>query len=88
MHYSHLTQAQTYNLSATPGVLSQIIVNGGTTGTITVYDGPVAAGNIVATITAAVGMVVPYLCRLDKGLTVVQSAATDTTVVFSNTVYR
>ena len=57
MRKFYITQAGTFQVSDIACNLSHIIINGGTTGNVSLYDGPVSAENLFAVITAAVGMV-------------------------------
>lgn len=80
----NISTATTTVVKTGPGFLGQLVVNGGTMGSITVYDGVDATGTVIATIAApTAGMVFPYGCIFSKGLCVVTAAATDVTACYA-----
>lgn len=81
----NIVSATTTVVSARPGVLSHVTVNGGTMGTITIYDNASAAsGRKVATIDDPLASdVLPYLTSMLYGIVVVTAEATDISVSFS-----
>lgn len=63
------------------GTLVNIIINGGTTGTITIYDNTAASGTKIADFDTTNSIAsIPFGSKFAKGLTVVTSAATKLTV--------
>ena len=80
---NNISTAATTLVKTGMGFLGHIIVNGGTAGAITVYDGVDATGTKIATIAApAAGMVFPYGSVFKIGLCIVTAAATDITVCY------
>lgn len=80
--FTNITTATTTVISSRPGILSHIVVNGGTMGTITVYDSGAASGTKIATIASPLaGQTYVYDAKTNVGLTVVTAAATDITVL-------
>ena len=85
--YKRLATAATTVISAYPCHLIGVVVNGGSGGTITLYDDPAAAtsGNQIAII-EAIGATnpvsLPYYLVCNRGLTVVAAANTDFTVIY------
>lgn len=80
---ANISTATTTLVKTGTGFLGQIIVNGGTMGAVTVYDGVDATGTAIATIAApTAGMVLPYGCVFSVGLCIVTAAATNITVSY------
>ena len=80
---NNIATAITTLVKSSMGFLGHIVVNGGTMGSITVYDGVDATGTKIATIAVpSAGMVLPYGCIFAIGLCVVTAAATDITVCY------
>ena len=72
-------------LTAAPGpaVLGSIFVCGGTLGFIQVYDNTSASGKVVANITApSGGQWFGFNCRMDAGIAVLTTAATNYTLTY------
>ena len=81
--FANIATATTTLVKSGAGSLASITVNGGTMGSITVYDSLTAAGTKIATVAAPVaGMVLPYGVRFKTGLTIVTAEATDLTVSY------
>jgi hypothetical protein len=81
--FLNITTATTTVVKTTGGGLYGIVVNGGTLGSITLYDNTEASGTLIGTIASPVaGMVLPYNAKLDNGLTIVTAAATNLTVCY------
>lgn len=79
----NISTANTTLVKTGDGFLGQLIVNGGTMGSITVYDGLDENGTTIATIASpTAGMVLPYGCIFSVGLCIVTAAATDITVCY------
>jgi hypothetical protein len=81
--YSNIKTATTTVVKSVPGALIALIVNGGTLGSITLYDNTAGEGTEIAIIASpTAGMVLPYSAKLSTGLTVVTAAATNITVIY------
>ena len=81
---NNIATATTTLVKSGMGFLGHIVVNGGTMGSITVYDGIDATGTKIATITdPTAGMVLPYGCIFNVGLCIVTAATTDITVCYA-----
>jgi hypothetical protein len=81
--FLNLATAATTTVKTGAGSLASIVINGGTMGSITVYDSLAGSGTKIATIAAPLpGMVLPYGVRFATGLTIVAAANTDFTVCF------
>ena len=84
--YANIKTATTTVIHATGkgGGLVAITINGGTMGSITIYDNGAASGTEVAIIAIPVaGQVFPYSAKLSTGLTIVTAAATNLTVTYA-----
>jgi hypothetical protein len=81
--YKTITTAKTEPVSALPCILSSILVQGGTAGTITVYDNTSASGSPVINFDAT-NALNNYIVNVEMtvGLTVVTSAATKLTIFY------
>jgi len=81
--FVNIATATETEVKASSGILATVVVNGGTMGAITIYNGAVAGGLKVATIAAPLaGMLFPYGVHCPNGITVVTAAATDITVTY------
>lgn len=81
--YNYISTATTTVVKASPGVLHTITVNGGTAGTIIVYDDPAVAGTIIASFSSTNALATYILDAIfNTGLTIITSAATKVTVSF------
>ena len=69
---------------AGPLVLSRVVINGGTLGSLTIRDGlDASGGNVLATIAApSAGNVFWYDAFCNNGISIFASAATDLTYVY------
>ena len=80
---NNIATATTTLVKTGVGFLGHIVVNGGTMGSITVYDGIDATGTAIATVASpSAGMVLPYGCVFNVGLCIVTAAATNITVCY------
>jgi hypothetical protein len=79
--YTYISTATTTVIRTGSGMLHTIQVQGGTTGTIIVYDNSAGSGTIIASFdtTNAIGNFY-FDCKYSTGLTIVTSAATKLTV--------
>jgi hypothetical protein len=81
MRYATIATATTTTVKTGAGVLHNIIVTGGTTGTIVIYDNTAASGTKIADFdTTNLLATYPFHCKFSTGLTIVTSAATKITV--------
>jgi hypothetical protein len=82
--YINLDADGTTTVKEGSGILAGIIVNGGTLGSITIYDSLAGSGTKIATIASpTAGMALPYSCEFKTGLTIILAADTDITVVYA-----
>jgi hypothetical protein len=81
----NIATADTHVISARPCLLGHLVINGGTMGSITIYDSSAAAsGRKIATIAAPIaGYVYPYQCSMLYGIVIVTAEATDISVSFA-----
>jgi hypothetical protein len=79
-----ITTAATTVVKTGTGVFGGIQVQGGTTGTITVYDNTSAAGKVIANFDTTLAIAPTYMFEtgVSIGITVVTSAATKITVLW------
>ena len=83
-NHTNIKTATTTTVKASAGRLAGVVVNGGTMGSVTIYDNSAGSGTKIATVAAPLaGMVLPYGCRVTTGITVVTAAATNLTVIWS-----
>ena len=81
--YSNITANATTLVKSGAGSLACITVNGGTMGSITVYDSLTAAGTKIGPVASPVaGMILPYGVRFNTGLTIVTADNTNLTVSY------
>lgn len=79
--YTYISTGTTTVIATGDAILHSITVNGGTTGTIIVYDNTAASGSIIASFdTTNTPANYVFDVTTSKGLTVVTSAATKVTV--------
>lgn len=79
----HISTAATTVVKNGKGSLHEIIVTGGTAGTITVYDNTSAAGTKIAEFDSTNALAsYRFNCVFENGLTIVTSAATKLSVVY------
>lgn len=79
--FTYISTATTTVVKSAPGLLSHIVVEGGTAGTIVIYNNTAASGAIVASFDSTNALKeypLPAECTI--GITVVTSAATKLTV--------
>lgn len=84
LDFKYISTATTTTIATKSGRLGRVVINGGTlSGAITLYDGPVATGDIIAIIAATqvIGSVYEYNCVTKRGLVVVTAQAADITVM-------
>lgn len=80
---TYISTATTTTVKSGSGFLHRIIVNGGTTGTITIYDNTAASGTIIAAFdTTNAIQSLEFNVTFGTGLTIVTSAATKVTVAW------
>jgi hypothetical protein len=79
-----ITTATTTVVKTGTGIFGGIQVQGGTTGTITVYDNTSASGKVIANFDTTVAIAPTYMFNtgVSIGITVVTSAATKITVLW------
>lgn len=78
---TYISTATTTVVKTGAGLLHTIIVNGGTTGTIIIYDNTAASGTIIASFDSTAALnTYTFNCSFATGLTVVTSAATKVSV--------
>lgn len=83
-NYTYISAATTTNVKGGSGFLHKIVVNGGTTGTIAVYDNTAGSGQLIASFdTTNTIQSIELNCVFATGLTIVTSAATKVTAVWS-----
>lgn len=82
-NYAYISTAATTVVKASAGFLHSIVVNGGTAGTIVVYDNPSGTGTIIASFDSTSALAA-YLfdVQFTTGLTIVTGAATKVTVSY------
>lgn len=81
MGYATISTATTTTVKTGAGVLHNIIVTGGTTGTIVIYDNTAGSGTKIADFDTTNALAVyPFHCKFSTGLTIITSAATKITV--------
>lgn len=79
---TNITGAATTVCKTGPGVLTTIVINKATTGTITIYDNTAASGTKIGTIAASTAAgSFDYQCQFTTGLTIVNGSTEDITVV-------
>lgn len=81
--YNYISTGATTVVKAAPGTLHTITVNGGTAGTVIVYDDPAQAGTIIASFDST-NAKATYIFDVvfTLGLTIITSAATKITVSY------
>lgn len=80
---TYISTATTTTLKTGAGILHTIVVNGGTAGTIIVYDNTAASGTIIASFDSTNALATyTFDCTFSTGLTVITSAATKLSVNF------
>lgn len=80
---AYISTATTTVVKSGEAILGRIIVNGGTTGTITVYDNTAASGSVIADFDTTNALAVyEFGCICSTGITIVTSAATKLTVLY------
>lgn len=78
---TYISTATTTNIKTGTGLLHTLVVQGGTAGSIIVYDNTAASGTILASFDSTNALqTYTFDCTLNIGLTVVTSAATKLTV--------
>lgn len=77
----YISTATTTTVKTGVGVLHSIVVQGGTAGTIIVYDNTAASGTILASFDSTNALnTYMFNCAFSVGLTIITSAATKLTV--------
>ncbi len=80
---TYISTATTTVIKTSAGLLHTLVVNGGTTGTIIVYDNTAASGTIIASFDTTNALATyTFNATFATGLTVVTSAATKLTVTW------
>jgi hypothetical protein len=84
-NYKNLNALATTTVKGTPGFLHAVIINkaGATGNTATLYDGPTAAGNIIATIDLTALSNRIYNVQFTSGLTVVLANGTSADITIA-----
>jgi hypothetical protein len=78
---TYISTATTTTVKSGSGLLHTIVVNGGTAGTIIVYDNTAGSGTIIASFDSTNALATyTFNCTFATGLTVVTGAATKVTV--------
>lgn len=78
---TYISTATTTTIKTGSGFLHTIVVNGGTAGTIIVYDNTAASGTIIASFDSTNALTTyTFDCTFSVGLTIITSAATKLTV--------
>lgn len=78
---SYISTATTTTIKTGAGVLHTIVVNGGTAGTVIVYDNTAASGTIIASFDSTNALATyTFDAKFSTGLTVITAAATKLTV--------
>jgi len=78
---TYISTATTTVVKTGAGLLHTIVVNGGTAGTIIIYDNTAGSGTIIASFDSTNALnTYTFNCSFATGLTVVTSAATKVTV--------
>lgn len=81
---AYIATGTTTTIATGAGLLHTVTVQGGTTGTIIIYDGPAAGGLIIASFdTTNTAATYTFDVGFSIGLVVVTSAATKLTVSYS-----
>ncbi len=81
--YATITTATTTTVKSGAGTLARIIVTGGTTGTIIIYDNTAGSGTKIADFDTTNALATyPFDATFSTGLTIVTSAATKLTVLY------
>ena len=83
-NFTNSTLSGTCSGSSTPCIFGKLIVNGGTTGSLTIRDSTSASGGtVIATIgTPVTGAQYEYNVHCETGLSVYASAATNFTLTY------
>lgn len=80
---AYISTATTTTVKSGSGFFHRLIVNGGTTGTIIIYDNTAASGTIIASFdTTNAIQSIEFNVTFTTGLTIVTSAATKLTVAY------
>lgn len=78
---TYISSATTTTMKTGAGLLHTIVVNGGTAGTIIVYDNTAASGTIIASFDSTNALATyTFNCTFATGLTIITSAATKLSV--------
>jgi hypothetical protein len=78
---TYISTATTTTAKTGAGILHSIVVQGGTTGTIIIYDNTAASGTILASFDTTNALATySFNCLFTTGLTIITSAATKLTV--------
>lgn len=81
---AYISTGTTTLVATGPGLLHTVVVQGGTTGTIIIYDGIAVSANIIASFDTTVALAsYVFDVAFSVGLTVVTSAATKLTLSYS-----
>lgn len=81
--YSYISTAATTTVKSGTGILKSIIVNGGTAGTVILYDNTAGSGTVIASFDSTNALATyPFELTFNTGLTVVTGAATKVTVIY------
>jgi hypothetical protein len=81
--YATISTGTTTTVKSGKGILHRIIVTGGTTGTIVIYDNTAASGTKIADYDTTNALATfDFDVAFSTGLTIVTSAATKLTVIF------
>lgn len=83
MNSTYISTATTTTIKTGAGLLHTIVVNGGTAGTIIVYDNTAASGTIIASFDSTNALATYILnAKFTTGLTIITAAATKLTVTY------
>jgi hypothetical protein len=80
--YAHMTAASTAINRDGPATLQRVVVNDPASVTLTLYDNPAAAGDVIAVIDCGTAGTYEYGLPLSTGLTAVLSGSADVTIVY------
>jgi hypothetical protein len=81
--YAYISTATTTVVAKNSGTIANVIIGGGTLGTIVIYDNTAGSGTIIASFDATAPRgVYPINASFATGLTVVTGAATTLTITW------
>lgn len=82
--YNHITTATTVTAKTGSGALGTVTVQGGTAGTIKIYDNTAASGTLIADFDSTNALATyTFNVAFTVGLTIITSAATTLTVSYN-----